>query len=777
MKSLKFEIIINQAIKKANKLRHEFLSLEAILYSLLQDEMVTGILEELGASVEDISHDLDKFLRDESNFSILSAHEVEELGKNQFLDERLRQLANESGVFYQPEISMSLQRVIQRAALHVQSAGKEHIMGINILVAMFGEEDSYALYILKRQGIERLDIINQIAHGIDKPLTDEESSVVRSISHENNDNQSSLDKFAVNLNKLAKDQKIDPLIGREDEINRIVQVLCRRRKNNPLLVGDAGVGKTAIAEGLAYCIEFGKVPEILNDTTIFSLDMGLLIAGAKFRGDFEQRLKGVINELQKLNDIGKKSILFIDELHTVMGAGQAGSGSLDASNLLKPALSSGRLRCIGSTTHEEYRKFIEKDSAFGRRFQKIDIDEPTVDEAIEILKGLKSRFEDHHQVSFPLATLKSAVSLSYKYLTDRKLPDKAIDVIDEAGAANMLLPRSKRKTKITVKDIEKTISLIAKIPQANLSQDEKSKLQDLERNLKLLIFGQDKAIEKVVDGVLLSRSGLSQGDGPMSTFLFVGPTGVGKTELSKQLAFLLGINFERFDMSEYMEKHSVAKLIGAPPGYVGHEEGGKLTDVIKKNPHTVLLLDEIEKAHPDIYNILLQVFDHGKLTDSQGRSTDFRNTIIIMTSNVGARDMEGGQIGLSSSSSTIKFKGQKALKETFSPEFRNRLSSIIEFNELNHTQVIDIVKKFIYQTQLTLLEKKVELFITDKAVEWLAKIGFDPKMGARPLRRVVEKEINLVISRKMIIKDDMKPGKIEIDEENGELIFKYSWHE
>ncbi|MEC7275356.1 MAG: AAA family ATPase, partial [Bdellovibrionota bacterium] len=593
MMSKKLEVIINGAIKKANELKHEYLTLEAMLLSMLDDDQVVEVIKNCEGNPQEIRQELEDFLDTKENFSILTEAEVEELSQKQFVDEELRRLAKESGIVYQPEISLSLQRVIQRAAIHVQSSGKRHIRGINLLVAMFQEKESFALYTLQKRGIERFDVVKYVSHGIDKPETSEEELTTQ-IDPETGEEYAEiasegkgkspkykfLEQFALNLNELAAKQKIDPVIGREEEIRRIIQVLCRRRKNNPLLVGEAGVGKTAIAEGLAYCIDQGEVPEVLEDTTVYSLDMASLLAGAKFRGDFEQRLKGVVKDLTALGEIGKQPILFIDEIHTVMGAGATAGGSMDASNLLKPSLTSGRIRVLGSTTHEEYRKFIEKDSAFSRRFQKIDVEEPSLEDTFKILQGLRPKFEEHHGVTYSNSVLKAAVDLSSRYITDRKNPDKAIDVIDEAGAYTQLL--ANKRSKITKKDVESIVAKLAKIPKLNVAGDEKTKLKDLKNNLMMTIYGQDDAVKKVSDAILLSRSGLGSEDKPMASFLFSGPTGVGKTELARQLAFNLDSHLERIDMSEYMEKHAVSKLLGAPPGYVGYDQGGLLTDAIKK---------------------------------------------------------------------------------------------------------------------------------------------------------------------------------------------------
>jgi ATP-dependent Clp protease ATP-binding subunit ClpA len=642
MISQKLEQILNRAIKRANEKRHEFLTLENVLLSMLEDETVNEVLLDCGANLPDLKKSLMDFLNEDSNFSILSEDEVHDLNKKQFGNDQLREMARENGISYQPEISLSLQRVIQRAAIHIQSSGKKAIQAINLLVAMFSEKESHATFFLEQQGVSRIAVVEKISHSVDRPVQRHEETTIES-GQETFKKEEKFEKaladFTTNLNDEARKGKIDPIIGREDEIQRIIQILCRRRKNNPILVGDSGVGKTALAEGLAKAIVENRVPSILSETTVYSLDMASLLAGTKFRGDFEERLKLVLEALEKRND-EKGSILFIDEIHTIIGAGATSGGSLDASNLLKPALSKGQIRCMGSTTFDEYRKYFEKDQALSRRFQKIDVLEPSVEDSIKILSGIKSKFEEHHQVSYSEEVIKAAVELSHKHITDRKLPDKAIDVIDEVGAYLRLKPESASGIEVTLADVEQIIAKIARIPQKSITVNEKEKLRFLERDLKMMIYGQDEAIDKVANALILSRSGLGSSQRPIANFLFTGPTGVGKTELAKQLAQIMGINFIRIDMSEFMEKHTVSKLIGAPPGYVGFDQGGILTDAVHKSPYSVLLLDEIEKAHPDVFNILLQVMDHGALSDSNGRSSDFRNVILIMTSNAGAKEME-----------------------------------------------------------------------------------------------------------------------------------------
>ena len=768
--SQRLEYLVNKAIRKANELKHEYLTLECLLWVLLEDEQIVDLLEQFQVNVEETRAELEIFLKDQRNFSILSEEKIDELMKGQFLDDEVRSLAKKAGINYQPEISVALQRVIQRAAVHVQSSGKGHVRGLNLLISMFREKESFAVYLLRKQGLEHYDLVSGIAHGMDRPVSDVDMDArgMEAPRH-----GSYLMQFTSNINELVKQNKIDPLIGREEELKRIIQILCRRQKNNPLLIGEAGVGKTALAYGLAAAIERNKVPNVLKETTVLGLDMGGLIAGAKFRGDLEQRFKGILHEIFNLKKKGKKTVIFIDEIHTVMGAGSVGSGGMDASNLLKPALLAGDIRCMGSTTHEECRKFIEKDPAFGRRFQKIPVDEPSEQESYKIMQGLRSRFEEYHGVRYSNLVLKMAVELSNLYISDRKLPDKAIDVIDEAGAAIQLLPSTQRRVNITKTDIENIVSSLARIPRKTVVGSDRENLRNLAGNLRALVYGQKDAIDKVTDAVILSRSGLGNQDRPVASLLFTGPTGVGKTELSKQLALALGIHFARFDMSEYMEKHSVAKLIGAPPGYIGHDQGGLLTEKITKTPHCVLLLDEIEKAHMDLFNILLQVMDYGKLTDSHGRASDFRNVILIMTTNLGAQEMEKGNIGLGSSVDDTLSKRKQAIKNFFSPEFRNRLDHIIHFNRLDEDYILRIVDKFIMELKEKLSAKHVELIIEDTARKWLAQNGYDAKMGARPIGKLIDNKIKKVLSKELLFGKLAKGGKVTVKIKNCELFFDF----
>ena len=737
---------LNAALKEAKSRRHEYVCLEHLLYALLQDKDASSAIVNCGG-------DLNRLRK----------------GLEEFFQTHLEALPG--GSDYQPQQTLSFHRVLQRAVIHAQSAEKKEINGGNLLIAMFREPDSYAVYLLQEQGITRFDLVNYISHGISKIATSEEwpQGEEEQGEEEKPDRRvKPLEAFAVNLVAKAQQGAIDPLIGRDDEIERTIHVLCRRRKNNPIYVGDPGVGKTALAEGLALKIHNREVPDALKDAVIYALDMGALLAGTKFRGDFEARLKGVLAGLKKRAN----SILFIDEIHTVVGAGATSGGSMDASNILKPALASGELKCIGSTTYHDYKSYFERDRALARRFQKIEIPEPSQDEAYKILEGLKPHYEKHHGVHYSTGAIRAAVQLSAKHINDRKLPDKAIDVIDEVGAAVKIQPPEKRKKTIGPKDIEKIVAKIAKIPPRSVSVSDKEQLQNLERDLKLTVFGQDTAIETLASTIKLSRSGLGHPEKPIGCFLFSGPTGVGKTEVAKQLAHVMGIEFIRFDMSEYMEKHTVSRLIGAPPGYVGFDQGGLLTDAINRNPYAVLLLDEIEKAHPDLFNILLQVMDHAALTDNNGKKADFRNIILIMTTNAGAREMSGAPLGFGAQSNAGK--GKEAIEKMFSPEFRNRLDAMIVFNSLSMEIIERVVDKFIMELDHQLNEKKVFLRITAKARRWLAERGYDPSFGARPMARLIQNEIKRVLADEILFGQLQSGGQVEVDEQEGKLTFGYS---
>ncbi|MFM8589176.1 MAG: ATP-dependent Clp protease ATP-binding subunit ClpA [Limnohabitans sp.] len=739
------EVSLHMAFVEARQQRHEFITVEHLLLALLDNPSAAEVLRACAANIDDLRKSLGNFIKDNTP-----------------------QVAGTEEVDTQP--TLGFQRVIQRAIMHVQSTGngKKEVTGANVLVAIFGEKDSHAVYYLHQQGITRLDVVNFIAHGIRKtdPPESEKSADSPASSEgeegggssgERSEKASPLEQYTQNLNQAAKDGRIDPLIGREYEVERTIQILCRRRKNNPLLVGEAGVGKTAIAEGLAWRITQGQVPEILSESSVYSLDMGALLAGTKYRGDFEQRLKGVLKALKDKPN----AILFIDEIHTLNGAGAASGGTLDASNLLKPALSSGQLKCIGATTFQEYRGIFEKDAALSRRFQKVDVVEPSVAETIEILKGLKSRFEEHHSVKYANAALQAAAELSAKYINDRHLPDKAIDVIDEAGAAQRILAASRRKKTIGKSEIEDIVAKIARIPPANVSNDDRGKLQTIERDLKNVVFGQDKALEVLAAAVKMARSGLGKQDKPIGSFLFSGPTGVGKTEAAKQLAYIMGIDLIRFDMSEYMERHAVSRLIGAPPGYVGFDQGGLLTEAITKKPHSVLLLDEIEKAHPDIFNVLLQVMDHGTLTDNNGRKADFRNVIIVMTTNAGAETMNKAAIGFTNPRQAGDEMAD--IKRLFTPEFRNRLDAIVSFKPLDEQIILRVVDKFLLQLEQQLSDKKVEVTFTDTLRKHLAKKGFDPLMGARPMQRLIQDTIRKALADELLFGRLTDGGRLTVD--------------
>ena len=733
------EVSLHMAFVEARQQRHEFITVEHLLLALLDNPSASEVLRACAANLDDLRASLTNFIKDNTP-----------------------QISGTEEVDTQP--TLGFQRVIQRAIMHVQSTGngKKEVTGANVLVAIFGEKDSHAVYYLHQQGVTRLDVVNFIAHGIRKTDQNEPAKADNPAESEEGGNERSekaspLEQYTLNLNQAAREGKIDPLIGRDYEVERTIQILCRRRKNNPLLVGEAGVGKTAIAEGLAWRITEGKVPEVLEEATVYSLDMGALLAGTKYRGDFEQRLKGVIKTLKDKPN----AILFIDEIHTLIGAGAASGGTLDASNLLKPALSSGQLKCIGATTFTEYRGIFEKDSALSRRFQKVDVVEPSVPETVEILKGLKTRFEEHHGIAYATEALQAAAELSAKYINDRQLPDKAIDVIDEAGAAQRIRTLEERKACIERVDIENIVAKIARIPPANVSQDDRSKLQTLERDLKSVVFGQDKALEVLASAVKMARSGLGKPEKPIGSFLFSGPTGVGKTEAAKQLAYILGVDLVRFDMSEYMERHAVSRLIGAPPGYVGYDQGGLLTEQISKKPHSVLLLDEIEKAHPDIFNVLLQVMDHGTLTDNNGRKADFRNVVIIMTTNAGAETMNKATIGFTSKRESGDEMAD--IKRLFTPEFRNRLDAIVGFKPLDEQIILRVVDKFLLQLEAQLADKKVEVTFTDALRKHLAKKGFDPLMGARPMQRLIQDTIRKALADELLFGRLTEGGRLTVD--------------
>ena len=733
------EVSLHMAFVEARQQRHEFITVEHLLLALLDNPSAAEVLRACAANLDDLRKNLTQFIR-ENTPVVPGAEEIDT----------------------QP--TLGFQRVIQRAIMHVQSTsnGKKEVTGANVLVAIFGEKDSHAVYYLHQQGITRLDVVNFISHGITKTPQPKESAGREEPAEAEADAQApqqagALDQYTTNLNVQAKEGRIDPLIGREAEVERVIQVLCRRRKNNPLLVGEAGVGKTAIAEGLAWRITQKDVPDVLSEAVVFSLDMGSLLAGTKYRGDFEQRLKAVLKQLKS----NPQAVLFIDEIHTLIGAGSASGGTLDASNLLKPALASGQLKCIGATTYTEYRGIFEKDHALSRRFQKIDVNEPTVEQTVQILRGLKSRFEEHHGVKYSASALSAAAELAAKYINDRHLPDKAIDVIDEAGAAQRILPKSRQKKVIGKNEIEDIVAKIARIPPASVSSDDRSKLQVLDRDLRNVVFGQDQAIDALAAAIKMARSGLGKPEKPIGAFLFSGPTGVGKTEVAKQLAFILGIELIRFDMSEYMERHAVSRLIGAPPGYVGFDQGGLLTEAVTKKPHAVLLLDEIEKAHPDIFNILLQVMDHGTLTDNNGRKADFRNVIMIMTTNAGAESLQKSSIGFSNT----KQAGDEMIdiKRMFTPEFRNRLDAIISFRSLDPDVIMRVVDKFLIQLEDQLQEKKVEAIFTDKLRAFLAKKGFDPLMGARPMHRLIQDMIRRALADELLFGRLLTGGKVVVD--------------
>ncbi|WP_374264973.1 ATP-dependent Clp protease ATP-binding subunit ClpA [Zoogloea sp.] len=744
------EVSLHMAFVEARQKRHEFITVEHLLLALLDNPSAAEVLRACAAKTDELRKEL-----------------------TDFVNEHTPKVEGSEDIDTQP--TLGFQRVIQRAILHVQSSGKKEVTGANVLVAIFGEKDSHAVYFLQRQNISRLDVVNFISHGITKTPQPGANPQRPSGDAEQGDQEQeaatpggALDNYTQNLNQQALLGKIDPLIGRDKEVERVIQTLCRRRKNNPLLVGEAGVGKTAIAEGLARRIVEGRVPDILADAQVYALDMGALLAGTKYRGDFEQRLKAVLKQLVEHNN----AILFIDEIHTLIGAGAASGGTLDASNLLKPALSSGQLKCIGATTYTEFRQIFEKDHALSRRFQKVDVVEPSVNETVEILKGLKSRFEQHHGIKYSASALSSAAELSARYINDRHLPDKAIDVIDEAGAAQRILPKSRQKKLIGKTEIEEIVAKIARIPPRNVSNDDRAALKTLDRDLKNVVFGQDAAIEALAKAIKMSRSGLGNPQKPIGAFLFSGPTGVGKTEVARQLAYTLGIELVRFDMSEYMERHAVSRLIGAPPGYVGFDQGGLLTEQVNKKPHCVLLLDEIEKAHPDIYNILLQVMDHGTLTDNNGRQADFRNVILIMTTNAGAETMQKTVMGFSAKREAGDEMAE--IKRLFSPEFRNRLDGTISFKALDADIIMRVVDKFLMQLEAQLHEKKVEAHFTEKLKNWLGQKGFDPLMGARPMARLIQDTIRSALADELLFGRLANGGSVVIDiDDNGKALLQF----
>ena len=741
MLNKELEESLNDAFKKAHEKRHEFITVEHLLLAMMSNKSACEVFQAAGGNIEKMKADLEVYLEESTPL----------------IPEDLER---------ETQPTLGFQRVLQRAVFHVQSSGKKEVTGANVLVAIFSEQDSQAVYLMNRQNVTRLDVVNFISHGIarieDDDLTDfEEIPTADSEDTSNNP----LTKYTVNLNEQAKLGKIDPLIGRDKELERTIQTLCRRRKNNPLLVGEAGVGKTAIAEGLALRIVEGNVPEVLEGTTIYSLDMGSLVAGTKYRGDFEKRLKGLVSQLKAQ----EKTILFIDEIHTIIGAGSASGSVMDASNMIKPALASGELRCIGSTTFKEFRGIFEKDHALARRFQKIDVNEPSVEDTIRILKGLKPRYEEHHNVEYSVDSIKTAARLADRYLNDRFLPDKAIDVIDEAGAKQRLLPPEERQPVILKSDIEKVIAQIARIPEKSISSQDKDKLKDLARHLKLVVFGQDEAIEKLSDAVILSRAGLGQEERTIGSFLFAGPTGVGKTEVTSQLAKIMGVDLIRFDMSEYMERHTVSRLIGSPPGYVGYDQGGLLTEEVNKHPYAILLLDEIEKAHPDIFNLLLQIMDHGTLTDNNGRKADFRNIMLVMTTNAGAQEASRASIGFTEQEHSSD--SMKVIEKSFSPEFRNRLDAVVQFKSLDEATIIHVVDKFIFELESQLHDKNVSLTLDPEARSWLAKKGYDPKMGARPMERTVQEYIKKPLANELLFGQLINGGSVKVYVKNDQINF------
>jgi ATP-dependent Clp protease ATP-binding subunit ClpA len=743
MLSKELEFTLNLAFKEAREKNHEFMTVEHLLYALLGNPSAVEVLRACGGDLEQLKEDVGKFL-DETTPKLLE------------------------GDTRETQPTLGFQRVLQRAVFHVQSSDKTEVTGANVLVAVFSEQESQAVYFLNKLNITRLDVINYISHGISKTYEQPDEIPDNAVESESADTSAKqpLENFAINLNEQAAQGKIDPLIGRRAEVLRTIQILCRRRKNNPLFVGEAGVGKTALAEGLAKMIVDGEVPKVLLNCTIYALDLGALVAGTKYRGDFEKRFKAVLGQLKK----EENTILFIDEIHTIIGAGAASGGVMDASNLMKPMLASGELKCIGSTTFQEYRGIFEKDHALTRRFQKVDINEPSVEETIDILKGLKTRFEEHHKIKYSARALRGAAELSDRYINDRHLPDKAVDVIDEAGAGQRLLPPSRRKKTVGIAEIEHVIAQMARIPEKTVSASDKESLRNLERDLKMVVYGQDDAIDTLTTAIKMSRSGLGNADKPVGSFLFAGPTGVGKTEVTRQLARILGLELVRFDMSEYMERHTVSRLIGAPPGYVGYDQGGLLTEAITKNPHVVLLLDEVEKAHPDVFNLLLQVMDHGTLTDNNGRKADFRNVVIVMTTNAGAHESSRASIGFTRQDHTSD--AMEAIKRLFTPEFRNRLDATVQFNALDPANITRVVDKFIFELEAQLHEQNITIEVDAAARLWLAERGYDPKMGARPMARTIQQYIKKPLADELLFGELTQGGHLIIHLVGDELAFE-----
>ena len=746
MLSKELEKSLNEIAQSASSRRHEFITVEHLLLALLTNQAAIDVLKNVGADVGKLGTELEKYI--EETTPVLPPSDEE----------------------HGPQTTLGFQRVVSRSLFHVQSSGRKEVTGANVLVAMFSEQESQAVYLLKVQGISRIDVVNYISHGISK-VDDGEEEAQPSASADGGEEpgeagQKALQLYATDLNEEARAGRIDPLVGRSEELERVIQIICRRRKNNPLLVGESGVGKTAIAEGLAKRIVDEKVPEVVAGSIIYSLDLGALVAGTKYRGDFEKRFKAVLAELKETEG----SILFIDEIHTIIGAGAASGGVMDASNLLKPLLTSGQMRCMGSTTYQEYRGIFDKDRALSRRFQKIDVVEPDVDDTYRILKGLKSRFEEHYNLRYTDKALRTASELAAKYINDRFMPDKAIDVVDEAGAAQQLQPPSKRKKSIGAADVEQVVAKIARIPSSQVTSSDKASLRDLEGNLKMAVFGQDEAIEQLASAIKLSRAGLKSGEKPIGSFLFAGPTGVGKTEVSKQLAHSMGVELLRYDMSEYMERHTVSRLIGAPPGYVGFDQGGLLTEAVTKHPHSIVLLDEIEKAHPEVFNLLLQVMDHGTLTDNNGRKADFRNVVLIMTTNAGAHEMGRPSIGFAKQDNSSD--GMEVIRRMFTPEFRNRLDAIVQFSALNIEVVKTVVDKFLTELQAQLDEKRVTLEVDEEAREWLAREGYDEKMGARPMQRLIQEKIKRQLAEDLLFGDLVSGGTVHVGIEDNDLSIK-----